>query len=156
MTMATLDAARRNATFSKIILCAAVASAGLIAGRLSIERPLEQTVSAPRRDLTDAEKKIIFAAIAGKLPGVTIATVAWPRMVLLNREGISDYCATVKKSESTIPFYAQLVFSQADPRQSLNRVNFAIIAAPDDPQARYVVGTACLRYGYGTLLPVAP
>ncbi len=156
MTMATPSAPGRSATFSKILVCLTVAAAGLIAGRLSIERPSEDAVAAARRDLSGAEKTIILAAVIGKLPAATIATVDWPLLVLTSREGVSDYCGTAREPGAAVAFYAQLVFPQADPRKSLTGVNFTIVAVPDDPQARYVVGAACLRYGYGAFMPAAP
>ena len=154
--MATLGVMGRSTILSKILLCTAVAIAGLVAGRLSVERPSEQVISAPRRNLADPEKKIIAAALGKTSPDVTVASITWPQLILASREGISDYCGIVRGPLGSIAFYTQLIFAHADPRGGLGHVNFAIVATPDDLQARYVVGTACLRYGYGTLSPPAP
>jgi hypothetical protein len=142
MNMATLGVPGRSAIFTKLLLCVAVGTAGAIAGRLSIERPSDQATIAPCRDLTDAEKRIIAATVAGNATDVTIANVVWPPLILMSREG-------------NVAFYAQLVFPRNDPRASLDHVNLLVVAAHDDPHARYVVGTACAHYGYGAVTPAA-
>ncbi len=155
MLMATLGDRGRSAALPKILLCIAVASAGLIAGRLSIERPSPQATAASRRDMTEPEKNIIVAALAKQLSGATLTTVNWAPLILTSREGITDYCGSVKQPKSNVAFYAQFRFPHADPHEKLDDVNFVIVAAPGDPETRYVVGTACLRYGYGALIPAA-
>jgi len=155
MSMATLGVPGRSAIFTKLLLCVAVGTAGAIAGRLSIERPSDQASVAPCRDLTDAEKRIIAATIAGNARDVTVANVVWPPLILISREGISDYCAAVEEPKGNVAFYAQLVFPRNDPRASLDHVNLLVVAARDDPHARYVVGTACVHYGYGAAVTPA-
>lgn len=155
MSMATLGVPGRSAIFTKLLLCVAVGTAGLIAGRLSIERPSDEAIVAPCRDLTAAEKKIIAATVAGNTRDVTVANVGWAPLILTSREGITDYCAAVEEPKGNLAFYAQLVFRRHDPRQALDHVNLLVVAARDDPHARYIVGTACVHYGYGTVTPAA-
>ncbi len=145
--MTTLAASVRRDTRFKILICTLIAGAGLIAGRLAIVAPSQQAIAAPRRALATPERNIIAAAIAQTLNNATAATITWPPLILTSREGISDYCATVKEPGRDIGFYAQLIFPHENPREKLNRVNFAIIAVADDLEARYLVGVACLRYG---------
>jgi hypothetical protein len=154
--MDTLAASGRRATRLKIVVCALVASAGLIAGRLSFVQPSQQASVAPRRTLVAQEKNVIVAAITETLKDATAATITWPPLILTSREGISDYCATIKEPNRDVGFYAQLIFPHADPHEKLSQVNFAIIAVADDLEARYLVGVACLRYGYGAIMPTAP
>ena len=154
--MNTLAASGRRATRFKILVCALVASAGLIAGRLSFVEPSQQATIAPRRILTTPEKNIIVAAITQTLKDATAATITWPPLILTSREGVSDYCATVKEPHRDVGFYAQLIFPHTDPHEKLNQVNFAIIAVADDLEAGYLVSVACLRYGYGAIMPTAP
>ncbi len=154
--MATLAAPGRRATRFKILVCVFIVSAGLIAGRLSLMEPSQQAITAPRRALAASERNVIVAAIAQTLKDATAATIAWPSLILTSREGISDYCATVKEPDRDVGFYAQLIFPHADPREKLNQVNFAIIAVTDDLEARYLVSVACLRYGYGAIMRTAP
>jgi hypothetical protein len=154
--MAAFGRTGRGSIFSKILVCLAVLIAGTIAGRMSIERPSGQTAIAARRNLTDAEKETIVSAIKQQMNDVTLTTVTWPPLILLSRAGITDYCGAVKTLERTLGFYAQLIFPQADPRNKLSRVSFTIIAMPDSPDGNYVVGTACLRYGYGSVAATTP
>ncbi len=154
--MATLAASARRDTRFKILICALVAIAGLIAGRLSIVEPSRQAVAAPRRLLATPEKDIIVAAIAQTLKDATAATIAWPPLILTSREGVSDYCATIKEPDRNVGFYAQLIFPHADPHEKLSQGNFAIVAIADDLEAQYLVGVACLRFGYGAITPTAP
>ncbi len=154
--MATLAASARRDTRFKILICILVAGAGLIAGRLAIVAPSQQAIAAPHRALAMPERNIIGAAIAQILDNATEATINWPPLILTSREGISDYCATVKEAGRDTGFYAQLIFPHEDPREKLNRVNFAIIAVADDLEARYLVNVACLRYGYGAITQTAP
>lgn len=156
MNMATLGVSGRSAIFPKLLLCLAVGVAGLIAGRLSLERPSEKALAAPRRDLTDAEKKTILAALTATSMDPTPAGVDWPALILLSRDGTSDYCGTFGDGKDKIAFYAQLAFPNADPRESLSRVAFIAVAMPEDLRPRHVVGTVCLRYGYGPITPAAP
>ena len=154
--MDTLAASRRRATRLKILVCALVASAGLIAGRFSFVKPSQQATIAPHRILTTPERNVIVTAIAQTLKDATAATIAWPPLILTSREGVSDYCATIKGPDRDVGFYAQLVFPHADPHEKLSQVNFAIIAVAGDLEARYLVSVACLRYGYGAITPTTP
>jgi hypothetical protein len=154
--MNTLAASGRRATRFKILVCALVASAGLIAGRLSFVKPSQQAVTAQHRALATTEKNIIVAAITQTLKDATVATIAWPPLILTSREGVSDYCATVREPDRDVDFYAQLIFPHADPHEKLSQVNFAIIAVANDLEARYLVSVACLRYGYGAITRTTP
>ncbi|MEJ0052590.1 MAG: hypothetical protein WDN02_15545 [Methylovirgula sp.] len=154
--MAALAAPGCSPTRFKILVCVLVASAGLIAGRLSFVEPSQHAITAQRRTLATPEKNIIVAAIAQTLKDATVATIAWPPLILTSREGISDYCAIVKEADRDVGFYAQLIFPHVDPSEKLSQVNFAIIAVADDLEARYLVSVACLRYGYGAIMPTAP
>jgi len=154
--MATFSATGRGSIFPKILVCFAILVAGTIAGRLSIDRPSTEAAAAARRDLTDAEKQVVVAAIKQQLKDVTLASVTWSPLILLSRTGVTDYCGVIKNLEQTFGFYAQLIFPHGNPREKLSRVSFTIIAAPDDPEAKYIVGTACLRDGYGPISAAAP
>lgn len=149
--MTTFGATGRGSVFWKVLFCVAVLAAGVIAGRLAIEHPSRETISAARRYLSETEKEAILSSIQQQLKDVALANVTWPPLILLSRAGITDYCGVMTVLERRFEFYAQLVFPRADPRGKLSRVAFAVIAMPGDPQARYVVSTACLRYGYGSI-----
>lgn len=154
--MAAFDATGCGAVFLKILVVFAVLIAGTLAGRLSIERPAEETIAAARRDLTAAEKQLIAGVIRQQLNDATLSIGTWPPLILLNRAGITDYCGVITALASTFGFYAQLVFPRHDPREKLRRVNLAVVATPDDIEARNIVNTACLRYGYSANMPATP
>lgn len=154
--MATFDVTGRGAVFLKIIAVFTVLVAGTFAGWLSIERPAKETATAARRDLTDAEKQLIVSVIRQQLNDATLTIVIWPPLIQLNRAGVTDYCGVINDLARTFDFYAQLVFPQNDPREKLGRVNFAVVAIPDDIEAKNIVSTACLRYGYSANMPAMP
>jgi hypothetical protein len=154
--MATFAASGRRAARFKILVCVVVASAGLIAGRLSLVDPSQPATASPRRTLAAPEKSIIVAAVAETLKDVTTATISWQPLILTSREGVSDYCAEIREPDRDIGFYAQLIFPHSDPHEPLSRVNFAIEAVADNLEARYLVGVACNRYGYSAVKQAIP
>jgi hypothetical protein len=154
--MAILATSERRVPRFRILVCAAVATAGLIAGSLSRDETSPEAPTASHRLLAGEERNIIVATIAQTLGDATVATIVWPPLILTSREGISDYCGTVREPNHDVGFYAQLIFPHADPREKLSRVNFAITAVTDNLDARYLVGVACLRYGYGAITRTMP
>lgn len=154
--MAMLATSGRRPVHFKILACALVVTAGLITGRLSRDEQSLEVADTSHRVLALEERNIIVAAIAQTLRDATVATIVWPPLILTSREGVSDYCGTVKEPDHAVGFYAQLIFPHSDPREKLSRVNFAITAVANNLDAHYLVGVACLRYGYGAMMSKVP
>lgn len=97
---------RRNA------LAAVLFAASIFSG--CANAPTQQVLSAPRRDLTAAEKTAIASVISRNLKDPKAAKFLWMPVVLSERDTITDYCGLVNGKNSYggytgfVRFYAQL------------------------------------------------
>ncbi len=108
--------------------------------------------AAARRDLTLAEKIALAGSLAQTFKDPSSAQFKWMPVVLIERDGITDYCGLVNGRNSYggyagyQKFYAQLV---KNPKSEFTR-GFVQATASDNVSTQVVEGL-CDRYGYGNL-----
>ena len=128
--------------------------AAMLAGCSSLNQPTAQVLAAPKRDLELNEKLALSPLFATKLKDPTAAQFKWLPVVLVEREGVTDYCGLVNGRNSYggytgfVRFYAQLV---KDDKGSFTRGLLREIEPPNrepnplDP--RWLNGI-CEKFGY--------
>jgi hypothetical protein len=119
--------------------------------------PTQESIAAPRRPLSDAEKEAISAAVVGKLGDERRRDFKWLPLVVRSHRGATDYCGLVTSDiivgEYDIhdanalwrDYHARLTF---DRRGAL--ANVAVVAVG---KSRYeniptLVDSICLQNGY--------
>jgi hypothetical protein len=129
-------------------LTLAVAVLVVLPGCITSE-PLPAALNSPRRPLTDAEKGSIGRSIALKMKDPDSAKFMWMPVILLNRNGITDYCGLINSKTSFggyagfTKFYAQLHdnglnFTAADLRSMAEGDEVSIASTTD----------VCSHFGY--------
>jgi hypothetical protein len=71
-----------------------------LSGCARVNQPSDQTLAAPRRDLTPAEKALLGHLLAQSLKDPDSAKFKWMPLVLSERDGVTDYCGLVNGKNS--------------------------------------------------------
>ena len=72
----------------------------MLAGCSGLNKPTAQVLAAPKRDLEPNEKLALSPLFATKLKDPTAALFKWMPVVLVEREGVTDYCGLVNGRNS--------------------------------------------------------
>jgi hypothetical protein len=109
--------AERKARMRKIafVLISVLWLAGCESNLLLPMEPTPESVTAPRRALTETEKETISDAVLLEIKDAHPPDFVWPHLVVRTHDGATDYCGAVKtvgfagRPELT-KFYAQIRF----------------------------------------------
>ncbi len=124
---------------------------------LSPREPTRESLAAPRRQLTDAEKDAISAAVMRKLGDSPHREFKWLRLVVRSHNQTTDYCGLVSgdyavgeydihdANANFRDFLARLTF---DRRGTLSKVDVASIGATAGDNIPAMVDSICLQDGY--------
>ncbi len=136
---------------NSIVACCVVAA---LPGCAGLNQPTEAALSAPKRVLTAAEKTVLTAALSQSLKQPDAAQFKWMPIVLVERDGIIDYCGLVNGKNSYggytgfVRFYAQLKFD------GKNQIKIGSMRAIEEPNRernpldpRWLNGV-CEKFGY--------
>src|SRR5258705_8059410 len=83
----------------KRIYCA-FALTTLLAGCAGLKQPTATVMSAPKRELTAAEKLSLAPVLSAGLKDPSAAQFKWMPVSLIERDGITDYCGLVNGKNS--------------------------------------------------------
>ncbi len=124
-------------------------AATLMCGCASTSQPTEQVSSASKRELTPIEKASLTGALSQTLKDPGAAQFKWMPIVLLERDGITDYCGLVNSKnsyggyEGFQKFYAHL---NKNDKGEFTRGLIRTIAS--DEVSIAVAHDLCVKYGY--------
>jgi PBP1b-binding outer membrane lipoprotein LpoB len=95
-------------------ICCALALTTLLASCSGLSQPTATVMSAPKRELTAAEKLSFAPVLSSGLKDPSAAQFKWMPVILTERDGITDYCGLVNGKNSYggytgfVRFYAHL------------------------------------------------
>jgi hypothetical protein len=119
--------------------------------------PTRDSIAAPRRELTDAEKDSISEAVAIKMEDSPHRDFRWFPLVVRPHDNVIDYCGLVSGDDIAgeynnndhgadfRKYYAQLTF---DRRGSLSKVNVISIGQSKYEHLITMVDSICIQDGY--------
>jgi hypothetical protein len=116
--------------------------------------PTQESVAAPRRELTDAEKETISEAVALKLKDAKNREFIWAPLVVKPRGHVASFCGLVKGNDvddEYIGFSKYNVNLTFDDRGKLAKVEVRSIAKSKIDEPPTVVDSVCMQDGYGGL-----
>jgi hypothetical protein len=73
-------------------ICCAFALTTVLAGCSGLNQPTAMVMSAPKRELTAAEKLSFAPVLSAGLKDPSAAQFKWMPVILSERDGITDYC----------------------------------------------------------------
>ena len=100
------------------VLVSALSLAGCESNLFLPMEPTPESVDAPRRALTEAEKQTISGAVSPEIKGARPENFAWAPLVVRTHDGVTDYCGLVTTNgdagrlDHTI-YYAQIRFDSS-------------------------------------------
>jgi hypothetical protein len=112
--------------------------------------PTPESVTAPRRALTEAEKETISDAVSLEIKDARPPDFVWPQLVVRTHDGVTDYCGVVK----TIGFagrvednkyYAQIRF---DGSGKIEKVDVKSVVKDKGNNIPTTVDSLCMLDGY--------
>jgi hypothetical protein len=113
--------------------------------------PADVLRSAERRELTQIEKTSLTVSLAQTLKDPGSTQFKWVPIIVLEREGVTDYCGLVNGRNSYggytgfEKFYAQLY---KNPKGEFNRGQIRLIASSVDNVSVMATNGACDQFGY--------
>ncbi len=116
--------------------------------------PTRESIAAPRRELTDAEKESISEAVTLKMKDSNHREFKWVPLVVRSRDNVTDFCGLVRGNDiddeyvGFSKYYAQLTF---DRHGTLSKVNVLAIAKIKSDDVPTVVDSICIQDGYNLL-----
>jgi hypothetical protein len=118
--------------------------------------PTRESIAAPRRELTDAEKEAISESVMVKLGGSHHRDFKWFPLVIRSHDHFVDFCGLVSGDDIVgeydihdynaefRKFYAQLKFE----RGTLSKVNVISIGRSMSDNIPTAVDSICIQDGY--------
>ena len=149
---------------SAVVLTFSFALAGCEPTTSNLMAPMEPTresVAAPRRDLTQAEKDAVAEAVTAKLGPSSHPEFKWMKLIVRTHDRVVDYCGLVTPNDTSgddndysdanaskrqKKFYAWLSF---DGREQLKNVDVRSIAKYRENDPPTEVNSICIQDGYG-------
>jgi len=116
--------------------------------------PDEESVAAPRRELTDAEKDSISDAVAAKLKPAAHREFKWAPLVLRSRDRATDFCGLASGNDvdgdysGFSKYFARLTF---DEHGKLEKIDVRMIAKSRSDYLPTALDSICMQAGYGGL-----
>lgn len=95
-------------------ICSAFVLTTVLAGCSGLNQPTSMVTSAPKRELTVAEKLSFAPVLSTGLKDPSAALFKWMPVILTERDGVTDYCGLVNGKNSYggytgfVRFYAHL------------------------------------------------
>jgi hypothetical protein len=120
--------------------------------------PTSESVTAPRRALTEAEKEIISDAVSLEIKDAHPPDYVWPHLVVRTHDGVTDYCGAVKTTgfaahPELTKFYAQIRF---DGSGKIAKVDVKSVVVDKGENMPTSVDSLCVQDGYNFAPPPSP
>jgi len=144
-----------------IVLTSSLALAGCgNPALLAPMQPTRESLAAPRRQLNDAEKEAISAAVMRKLGEQPRRDFKWLPLVVRTHGHVADYCGLVSgdyvvgeynitdANAELRDYHAQLTF---DRRGALSNVDVVAIGESRSKHIPTMVDSICMQDGYNIL-----
>jgi hypothetical protein len=117
--------------------------------------PTPESVTAPRRALTEAEKETISDAVLLAIKDAHPPDFIWLRLVARTHDGVTDYCGEVKTTGFAgrleyNKFYAQIRFDGG----TIAKVDVKSVVKDKGENLPTTVDSLCLQDGY--IFPPTP
>jgi hypothetical protein len=147
---------RRFATVLALSLPLAGCGADFSALFLPME-PTRESIAAPRRELTAAEKEAISDAVMRKLADPRHRDFKWLPLVVRRHDGATEFCGLVSGDDlvgeygvtdadgNFRDYYARLIF---DRRHALTKVDVVAIGHTRNDNIPTAVDSICIQDGY--------
>src|SRR5882672_467112 len=128
-------------------ICCAFALTTILAGCSGLNQPTATVTSAPKRELTAAERLSFAPVLSSGLKDPSAAQFKWMPVILTERDGVTDYCGLVNGKNSYggytgyVRFYAHLTrnekgqFVKAELTPSSHRIEKRISSILDGSTA---------------------
>jgi len=118
--------------------------------------PSPESVTAPRRALTEAEKETISDAVSNEIKDAHPPDFIWPLLVVRTQDGVTDYCGAVKTTGVAgrleyNKYHAQIRF---DGLGKIAKVDLKSVAKDKGDNIPSTVDSLCMQDGYS--FPLAP
>jgi hypothetical protein len=114
--------------------------------------PTPESVTAPRRALTEAEKETISDAVMIEIKDAHPPDFIWPHLVLRTHDGVTDYCGSVKTigfagRPEFSKYYAQIKFEGG----KIAKVDVKSVVEDKGENIPTTVDSLCMQDGYSVL-----
>jgi hypothetical protein len=128
-------------------ICCTFALTTMLAGCSGLNQPTATVTSAPKRELTAAERLSFAPVLSSGLKDPSAAQFKWMPVILTERDGVTDYCGLVNGKNSYggytgyVRFYAHLTrnekgqFVKAELTPSSHRIEKRISSILDGSTA---------------------
>jgi len=135
-------------------ICCAFALTTILASCSGLNQPTATVTSAPKRELTVAEKISFAPVLSSGLKDPSAAQFKWMPVILTERDGVTDYCGLVNGKNSYggytgfVRFYAHLTKNEKGQfvKAELRAVE------PPNREANFIdprwLNGICEQYGY--------
>ena len=119
--------------------------------------PTPESVTAPRRALTEAEKETISDAVSLEVKDTHPPDFVWPRLVVRTHDGVTDYCGVAKTTGAggrleNNKYYAQIRF---DGSGKIAKVDVKSVVEDKGDNIATTVDSLCMQDGYNFSPPPA-
>jgi hypothetical protein len=143
---------------SAFVLISVLWLAGCESNLLLPMEPTPESVTAPRRALTEAEKETISDAVSLEIKDTHPSDFIWPHLVVRTHDGTMDYCGAVKTIGTggrleTHKYYAQVAFDRSS---KITKVDLKSVATDKGDNLPTTVDSVCMQDGYNFSPPPAP
>jgi hypothetical protein len=146
--------AKRKARMRKIafVLISVLWLAGCESNLLLPMEPTPESVTAPRRALTEAEKETISDAVLVEIKDAHPPDFIWPHLVVRTRDGVTDYCGAVKTTgfagrPEYNKYYVQIRFDGG----KIAKVDVKSVVEDKGENIPTTVDSLCMQDGYSVL-----
>jgi hypothetical protein len=160
LAVARLRTAERKARMRKIafVLISVLWLAGCESNLLLPMEPSPESVTAPRRALTEAEKETISDAVLLEIKDAHPPDFVWPHLVVRTHDGVTDYCGAVKTTGvagrlENNKYYAQIRF---DVSGKIAKVDVKSVFKDKGDNIPSTVDSLCMQDGYSFSPPPRP
>jgi hypothetical protein len=146
--------AERKARMRKVafVLISALWLAGCESNLLLPMEPTPESVTAPRRALTEVEKETISDAVSAEIKDAHSPDFVWPRLVVRTHDGVTDYCGAVKTTgfaghPEYNKYYAQIRFDGS----KIKKVDVKSVVEDKGENIPTTLDSLCMLDGYSVL-----